>query len=46
MLVATHDLDFAARFCTRFLMLAGGKIVLDTQVAADVVQCWERDGPQ
>jgi ABC-type phosphate/phosphonate transport system ATPase subunit len=29
MLVATHDLDFASRLCTRFLLLEQGRIVFD-----------------
>jgi cobalt/nickel transport system ATP-binding protein len=29
MLVATHDVDFAARLCNRFIMLDRGRIVLD-----------------
>jgi len=41
MLVATHDFDFAARFCERFIMLAQGQIVLDSRVAADVLRRWE-----
>jgi cobalt/nickel transport system ATP-binding protein len=29
MLVATHDLEFAARFCTRFILLERGRIARD-----------------
>ena len=41
MLIATHDLDFAARICTRFLMLDGGRIAHDTALADDIRQRWQ-----
>lgn len=40
-LVATHDLDFAASFCTRFLMLEGGRLLLDGSDPAEVKRRWE-----
>jgi len=40
MLVATHDLDFAASLCTRFIMLDQGKIVLDGNDAEAVRSRW------
>ncbi len=46
MLVATHDLDFAARFCERFIMLEKGQVALDSRVAADVLRRWEPDLPR
>ena len=36
MVVATHDLDFAASFCTRFIMLERGSVVFDEPDAAEV----------
>jgi cobalt/nickel transport system ATP-binding protein len=41
MLVATHDLDFARRFCTRFLMLADGRLAFDGADVGQIVQRWE-----
>ena len=41
MLVATHDLDFARRFCTRFLMLDMGGVVFDGTDTSQIVQRWE-----
>ena len=40
MLIATHDLDFAERVCTRFLLLQAGRIVLDGTEAAEIRQRW------
>ncbi len=40
MLIATHDLEFAERVCTRFLLLQDGRIVLDSAQAADIRQRW------
>lgn len=40
MLVATHDLDFAARFCRRFIVLAEGRISYDGPDASVVSQAW------
>jgi cobalt/nickel transport system ATP-binding protein len=41
MLVATHDLDFARRFCTRFLMLDEGGVAFDGTDASQIAQRWE-----
>lgn len=41
MVIATHDLDFAANLCTRFLMLAERRIVFDGQDATEVKRRWE-----
>ena len=41
MVVATHDLDFGARLCTRFIMLEQGRLVFDGTDAADVLRRWE-----
>lgn len=41
MVVATHDLDFAVRFCTRFIMLEEGRIVLDGVDPTEVSHCWQ-----
>jgi cobalt/nickel transport system ATP-binding protein len=43
MLVATHDLDFASRLCTRFLMLEGGRLVLDAASGDEVLRRWQED---
>lgn len=40
MLIATHDLEFAERVCTRFLLLQAGRIVLDSAQAAGIRQRW------
>jgi cobalt/nickel transport system ATP-binding protein len=40
MLIATHDLDFAARVCTRFLVLADGRVALDGADAREVTRRW------
>jgi cobalt/nickel transport system ATP-binding protein len=40
MLVATHDLDFACRFCRRFIRLDAGRIVYDGEEAAAVTRAW------
>ncbi len=45
MLVATHDLDFAARVCKRFIMLDQGHIVFDGADTATVLQRWEMGEP-
>lgn len=45
MLVATHDLEFAARLCRRFVMLEQGRIVLDGADEAAVRGRWRLDGP-
>jgi cobalt/nickel transport system ATP-binding protein len=41
MLVATHDLEFAARSCTRFVAIDEGRVVLECTDAAGVVRLWE-----
>jgi cobalt/nickel transport system ATP-binding protein len=41
MVIATHDLDFAERVCTRFLLLDTGRIVVDSTQAAEIRQRWE-----
>jgi len=45
MLVATHDLDFAGRLCTRFILLEGGRVVSDGPGLDAVRRRWERTGP-
>jgi cobalt/nickel transport system ATP-binding protein len=41
MVVATHDLDFAKRLCSRFLMLEHGRIAFDGAGAEEVLRRWE-----
>lgn len=41
MLVATHDLDFAAELCDRFIVLDDGHLVLDTCEASAVRRLWQ-----
>jgi len=41
MLVATHDLDFVRRFCTRFLMLERGGLVFDGTDVGEIARRWE-----
>jgi cobalt/nickel transport system ATP-binding protein len=41
MLVATHDLDFAARLCTRFVAIEDGRIVLDGRDVDGVARRWK-----
>lgn len=47
LLVATHDLPFAERLCSRFVMLEGGRVVEGVTSAADVEERWRegRDSP-
>ena len=45
MLVATHDLDFAARLCTRFVMLADGTIALNGTDLSQVLDLWHINEP-
>jgi cobalt/nickel transport system ATP-binding protein len=40
-LVATHDLDFAARLCSRFIVLDAGSIAYDGGDLSSVVRRWE-----
>jgi energy-coupling factor transporter ATP-binding protein EcfA2 len=44
MLVASHDLDFAAQTCSRFLVLDRGRILQDVRDISDVLRCWDMDG--
>jgi cobalt/nickel transport system ATP-binding protein len=44
MLIATHDLEFAARVCSRFLLLEDGRIAVDTPDVAGVACRWEARG--
>jgi len=41
MLVATHDLSFAARTCTRFLVLERGRLVADGSDLGPIASRWE-----
>lgn len=41
LVIATHDLDFAANLCTRFLLLDEGRIVSDTRDPGEVKRRWE-----
>ena len=41
MLIATHDLDFAARLCTRTLLLEDGHLVLDTADPSELRRRWD-----
>ena len=43
MVVATHDLEFGARLCTRFIMLESGRIVVDSTDAREILHRWEQD---
>ena len=43
MLVATHDFEFAARLCTRFILLDQGRIAFDGANLAEVARRWESD---
>jgi cobalt/nickel transport system ATP-binding protein len=40
MLIATHDIDFAKRFCTRFIMLEQGRLILDESDITRVLRYW------
>ena len=40
-LIATHDLDFAASLCTRFVLLEEGRASLDRADRSAVLQRWE-----
>ena len=42
-LVATHDMDFATRVCSRFIMLDQGRVVFDGNDAGEVARRWDRD---
>jgi cobalt/nickel transport system ATP-binding protein len=41
MLLATHDLRFAGRCCTRFVVLAEGEVAKDTPYPGDLLPSWE-----
>ncbi len=41
MLVATHDLAFAQKFCDRLLMLVGGRVLSDEAEVKERLQRWE-----
>jgi len=41
MLIATHDLDFARRFCMRFVMLDQGGMAFDGTDATQILQRWD-----
>lgn len=41
LLVATHDLEFAARFCQRFVLLDHGRIVLEGGDLGEVARRWD-----
>jgi cobalt/nickel transport system ATP-binding protein len=41
MVIATHDLDFAASLCTRFLMLDQGRLVVDGKDQDEVKRRWD-----
>ena len=40
MVIATHDLEFAARVCTRFMMLEGGRVAFDGADGGEVLRRW------
>ncbi len=42
MLIATHDIAFARRVCTRFLVLANGVIAEDTADPERIEHYWRR----
>jgi len=41
MLLATHDLRFAGRCCSRFVVLAGGEILKDTPSPSTLLPAWD-----
>ncbi len=41
MLIATHDIAFAARLCTRFIVLEHGRVAFDGTDASEVLRGWE-----
>jgi len=41
MLIATHDLEFASRVCSRLLLLDEGRLVLDCARADEVLRRWD-----
>ena len=44
MMIATHDLSFAQRCCSLFILLEKGKIVRSGDVMDDVVKSWNDEG--
>ncbi len=40
MIVATHDLDFAASLCTRFVVIERGRLVFDGSSAVEATRSW------
>ena len=44
-LIASHDLDFVRRACTRFVLLDGGRVVADTDDLASIERRWDRVPP-
>ncbi len=44
MLIATHDLAFAQRSCTLFMLLEKGKIVRSGSVLNEVISSWSDEG--
>ncbi len=44
MLIATHDLEFAARLCARCIVLERGTVASDRATAAEVLRRWEEPG--
>ena len=42
MLVATHDLEFALRFCTGFVAIEQGRVVFEGTDSAEAMQRCER----
>jgi cobalt/nickel transport system ATP-binding protein len=42
MIVATHDIEFAAWLCTRFVTIENGRIAADQVDAAEVRRRWDR----
>ncbi len=41
MVIATHDVAFAARLCTRFIMLEDGRVAFDGTDTSEVLRGWE-----
>ena len=41
MVIATHDIAFATRLCTRFILLEQGRVAFDGTEAAEVLRGWE-----
>lgn len=41
MVIATHDIAFAARLCTRFILLEQGRVAFDGTDTSEVLRGWE-----